>query len=172
MPDLESLLSRLIRDKVEFVVVGGFAAAAHGVTLVTQDVDICCSFTPDNLMRLQKALADLHPVLRLTPAKLPLSITKSGCRAWKNLYLQTDLGQLDCLSEVSGVGNYGQAWRQSIRLKLGNQSIRVLDIDGLIDAKQAMSRPRDREAVVQLQAIKEKRTRKVGRSKRKQKDTE
>ena len=41
------------------MVVGGFAAVAHGVTQLTQDIDICCRMTPDNLMRLQGALSDL-----------------------------------------------------------------------------------------------------------------
>jgi hypothetical protein len=156
MPHLESLLSRLAQHQVKFVLVEGFAAAAHGISLVTQDVDICCSFTPGNLMRLQEALADLHAVHRMTPAKLPLSITKANCRVWKNLYLQTDWGQLDCLSDVSGVGDYHQARKESVGIKLGNRSIRVLNIDALIQAKRAMDRSRDREAVVQLQAIKEK----------------
>jgi len=43
MPDLELLLARLVEFRVRFVVVGGYAAAAHGVTLVTQDIDVCCS---------------------------------------------------------------------------------------------------------------------------------
>jgi molybdopterin-guanine dinucleotide biosynthesis protein len=42
MPDFESLLSRLIDHHVDFVIVGGFAAVAHGSSLLTQDVDICC----------------------------------------------------------------------------------------------------------------------------------
>jgi hypothetical protein len=44
MQNLSELTRRLIASQVEFVLVGGFAAAAHGVTLVTRDVDICCRF--------------------------------------------------------------------------------------------------------------------------------
>ena len=44
MGDLNSLLQRLIRHRVDFVVVGGYAAVAHGSSLVTMDVDICCDF--------------------------------------------------------------------------------------------------------------------------------
>ena len=39
--------------------IGGFAAVAHGVTLLTQDVDVCCRLGVDNLLRIQRALADL-----------------------------------------------------------------------------------------------------------------
>ena len=60
MQNLSELTRRLVEAQVEFVLIGGFAAAAHGVTLITRDVDICCRFNEANLMRLQKAFADLH----------------------------------------------------------------------------------------------------------------
>jgi len=49
-PDLESLLGRLIRGDVEFVVVGGFAAVAHGASLLTQDLEVCCAFRAKEAM--------------------------------------------------------------------------------------------------------------------------
>jgi len=54
MQNLSELTRRLIAAQVEFVLVGGFAAVAHGVTLVTRDVDICCRFSEANLMRIQR----------------------------------------------------------------------------------------------------------------------
>lgn len=51
MQDLSELTRRLIQAEVEFVLVGGFAAVTHGVTLVTRDVDICCRFSEVNLMQ-------------------------------------------------------------------------------------------------------------------------
>src|SRR5262245_26896803 len=67
MEHLSQILQRLNRDKVEYVVVGGLAAVFHGVPLVTRDIDVCLSLTRENLVRLEKALADLHPVHRQTP---------------------------------------------------------------------------------------------------------
>ena len=64
MQNLAELTRRLIAGQVEFVLVGGFAAIAHGVMRSTRDVDICCRFSEANLMRIQKALADIHPVHR------------------------------------------------------------------------------------------------------------
>jgi hypothetical protein len=106
VPDLESLLSRLIQGDVEFVVVGGFAAVAHGVSLPTQDIDVCCRFTPKNLLKLQQALADLHPVHRMVPSRPPFHLTPETCAGLRNLYLDTDWGQLDSLSGILGVGSY------------------------------------------------------------------
>ncbi|MBN1676657.1 MAG: nucleotidyltransferase [Kiritimatiellae bacterium] len=157
MPDLQGLLTRLIENEVDFVVVGGFAAVAHGGTLLTQDVDVCCDFSPDNLMRLQQAVADLHPVHRMTPARLPLELTPEKCRGLKNLYLDTDYGQLDCLGNVMGLGDFPDVKRGSIEVRLEAGACRILSIDDLIKAKEAMGRPRDKETVLQLRAIREKR---------------
>jgi hypothetical protein len=156
MPDLESLLERLVRGRVAFVVVGGFAAVAHGVSLLTEDVDVCCRFTPANLLRLQAALADLQPVHRMTPARLPLELTRESCARLKNLYLDTDYGQLDCLGEVKAIGGYPEVNKRSVLLDLPFGPCRVLGIDALIRSKEAMDRPRDRAAIIQLRAIKER----------------
>jgi hypothetical protein len=156
VPDLESLLHRVIQGEVEFVVVGGFAAVAHGVSLPTQDIDVCCRFTAENLLRLQEAIADLHPVHRMVPTRPVLSLTKETCAGLRNLYLDTDWGQLDCLGEVLGVGSYEDVAAQSIPLELAGGLCRVLSIDALIRAKEAMGRQRDREAVLQLRAIRER----------------
>jgi hypothetical protein len=147
------LLGRLHEEKVQFVIVGGFAAILHGGSVVTEDVDICCRFTSGNLLRLQKALADLHPVHRLTPKKLPLALTAVRCRGLKNLYLQTDWGVVDCLSEVLGVGDYASVRKQSIAVKLPFGNCRVLGLDALIKAKEAMGRPHDLKSVEELKAV-------------------
>jgi len=57
-----NLLERLARAGVDFVIVGGFAGVVHGCTYLTEDIDICCDFIPANLLALQRALAELHPV--------------------------------------------------------------------------------------------------------------
>ena len=155
----ESLLERLSQRGVRFVLVGGYAAVAHGASVVTQDVDICCDFTVANLLRLADALADLHPAHRMTPQKLPLLLTRENAGAFKNLYLQTDRGQLDCLSEVAGLGAYADVRKRSVWLSTPWGKWRVLSLDALIEAKRAMGRPRDLAAVRELTAIRERKER-------------
>jgi hypothetical protein len=156
MGNFENLLTRLIEHEVEFVLVGGFAATAYGSTMLTQDVDICMRFSPDNLMRLQKALSDLHPVHRMTPQRLPLRLTPETCASLKNLYLDTDLGQLDCLGLIQGVGDFEEVKRHSIEVCLPAGVCRILSLDALIWSKEAMKRPRDRESLLQLRAIRQR----------------
>jgi len=148
------LLDRLVRAEVDFVIIGGYAGVIYGCTYVTQDVDICCDFSVANLLALQKALSDLHPVHRMTPGRKPLELTPQNAAQFKNLYLDTDLGYLDCLSEVQGIGPYEQAKQASRLIEIDSMRLRVLSIDALIQAKEAMNRPRDREAIRQLKAIK------------------
>lgn len=155
MPDIESLLARLAAHKVAFVIVGGYAAAAHGCSLVTLDLDICCSFAPANLMRLQQALRGLHPVHRMTPGRIPFLLSRDRCRGLKNLYLSTDAGQLDCLGRIAGIGDYAAVRKASRPLRMGSKRFRLLSLEATIDAKSAMGRPRDLEAVRQLKAIRE-----------------
>jgi hypothetical protein len=153
MADFTDLLGRLNRQKVEYVIIGGFAAILHGGTIVTEDVDICCRFTSGNLLRLQKAFSGFHPVHRITPKRLPLRLTAKNCRGLKNLYIETDWGVVDCLGEVLGIGDYAAVRKESVVVKLPFGSCRVLSLDALIKSKEAMNRPRDREAVIQLRAI-------------------
>lgn len=156
MQDLSILVQQLITAQVECVLVGGYAAIVHGVSLVTQDVDFCCRFSEENLLRLQSAVADLHPVHRLTPQKLPLNLAPGQCGNLKNLYLRTDLGILDCISEVLGIGGYDQVFQDSQPLQLSNGVCQVLNIDSLIRAKEAMNRRHDRITADLLRAIKER----------------
>ncbi len=152
--DFLNLLERLVNADVDFVVIGGFAGVVHGCTYVTQDIDICCDFSPATLLALQRAISDLHPVHRMTPKRKKLQLTEQACGQFKNLYLDTDIGQLDCLSFIDGLGDYNQAKGESELIEVEEMKIRVLSLDALIKSKKSMNRPRDKEAVLQLEAIK------------------
>jgi len=152
--DFHDLLTRLIETQVDFVLVGGFAGVVHGCSCVTQDIDICCDFSPENLLALQKAVSNLHPVHRMTPGRKRLNLTEQTCSQFKNLYLDTDIGQLDCLSFIDGLGDYQMVKQASELVKIKDLPLRILRLDGLIKAKKAMNRPRDRQVIFELEAIK------------------
>jgi hypothetical protein len=126
----------------------------HGCTYITQDIDICCDFSVDNLKALQEILKDVHPVHRMTPKRLKLELTPKNCAGFKNLYIDTDIGQLDCLGYVEGLGNYKdiEPFSEVREIESGHR-IHVLTIDSLIKAKKAMNRPRDKDALLELEAM-------------------
>jgi hypothetical protein len=62
---------------------------------------------------------------------------------------------LNCLGEVKAIGGYEDVLQRSVLINLPFGPCRVLGIEALIVAKEAMDRPRDRAAAIQLRAIKE-----------------
>ena len=93
----------------------------------------------------------------MTPNKLPLELTDELCTRLKNLYLATDLGILDCLSEVGGIGGYDEVLKRSIAQSLPYGEFRILNLEALIESKTATGRQKDLDAVRLLRAIKERR---------------
>jgi hypothetical protein len=152
----QALLTRLKDSGLDFVVIGGVCVVFHGAALATFDLDICCAFNMENVLKIESALKDFHPAHRLTPNKLPLEMTRSAFGDLKNLYLQTDLGKIDCLGEVAGIGNFDAVKKQSIVASMSYGEFRFLSIDALIAAKKAVGREHDWAAVRRLTAIKER----------------
>src|SRR6185312_3004148 len=98
---------RLIGEyKVDCVIVGGVAAAIHGSSLLTSDLDVCYSREAANLERLAKALQSVHARLRNAPEGLPFILDAETLKRGLNFTFATDIGDLDLLGEVRGVGQY------------------------------------------------------------------
>lgn len=162
MLPIEELLNRLLEGGVDFVIIGGVAAVAHGSPQMTADLDVCYSRSPDSLEKLVAALAPLKPRLRGAPTDLPFIWDGRTLRAGLNFTLATYVGPIDLLGEVSGIGQYDAAVAASEVVPLFGRPCRVLTIDALIRSKRAAGRKRDLEHILQLDAIKELRERKQG----------
>src|SRR5215471_12866786 len=107
--EFETAVQALCDAGVEFVVIGGVAAILHGATRVTYDLDICYSQSALNLKRLAKALAPFQPRPRGLPEDLPFFWDERTLGNKTVLTLQTNVGEIDLLAEVAGVGRYEQA---------------------------------------------------------------
>ncbi|MDR3606376.1 MAG: nucleotidyltransferase [Oligoflexia bacterium] len=154
---LKALLERLLAHEIDFVLIGGFAAAVHGSTLVTQDIDICTAITEDGVAKLRNALKDLHPWHRMNPtAKLSFIEHPADIRGINNIYLKTDFGVLDILSQVSPAGDFAAIKSRSIEIPLYGHRCRVISIEDLIRVKEAMNRPKDQLAVQELKLIQQR----------------
>ena len=136
------------------MLIGGYAAITHGASYVTQDVDVCAPLDFENLQRIAKALEGTHPRHREHPNEIPFEVErfKSGL---KNLFLMTDLGPVDFLGVIPGVGDFAMAMSHSLIAQLPSGSLRVLDRPTLIRSKEHAGRPRDHLVVTQLRAIEE-----------------
>jgi predicted nucleotidyltransferase len=150
---LEALVGLLADGDVEFVVVGGLAAVVHGSAYVTHDVDICYGRSATNVERLCGALAPVHPTLRGAPKGLPFLLDPPTVAAGLNFTLGTDLGALDILGEVQGLGAYPGVAEHSETVDLFGRSVRVLTLEALIRAKRAAGRRKDLLLIPELEAL-------------------
>jgi hypothetical protein len=153
MTDFRALLSLLVDARVEFILVGGLAAVAHGSARSTQDIDVVYARGDENLQRVVSALANRSPYLRGAPPGLPFAWDLRTLKRGLNFTLVTDTGDLDLLGEITGGGSYENLLPHSTVLNVFGMQIRCLDLETLIWVKRAAGRPRDLEAIAELEAI-------------------
>ena len=151
--ELGRALKALCDAGVEFVIVGGVSATFHGSAQVTFDLDICYSRSTDNLQRLAKALAPFHPRPRGFPANLPFIWDESTLRNGSLFTLTTELGDIDLLGEVKGLGNFDDIVPRSITLDAHGYRVRTIDLLSLIQAKRAAGREKDLRALPELESL-------------------
>ncbi len=152
---LERFCALLARHGVEFIVVGGQAEALMGGARVTYDVDLCYRRTPENLERLAAALGTLHLTLRGAPPALKFRLDAQALALGLNYtFLVDDEYPLDLLGYLEPVGAYEDLLPRVETVSIGGHPIRVIGLDDLIRIKQYLGRPKDRESLLQLQAIK------------------
>jgi hypothetical protein len=159
LTDFRGLLAALRAAHVDFLVIGGVAATIHGSARLTSDLDVVYARDAGNLKRLAKALQPLHPYPRGAPPGLPFTWDERTLRAGSNFTLATDLGDLDLFAEVTGGSRYEDLLPHTIEVVVFGQAIRALDVGTLIRTKRAAGRPKDFEAIAELEAIEEERGR-------------
>jgi predicted nucleotidyltransferase len=149
----DQLLPALARAGVEFVLVGGVAGIIHGAARLTYDVDIVYARAPANLERLVSALAAFSPYLRDAPPGLPFRWEVRTLRHGLNFTLTSGAGDIDLLGEIVGGGTYEQLVPHSLDVTAFGVSFRCVTLPKLIELKRAAGRPKDFEAIAELEAL-------------------
>jgi predicted nucleotidyltransferase len=157
--DIETAFRVLVSAQVEFIVVGGVAARAHGAARLTSDLDVLYRRAPDNVDRLAAALGPHAPYLRGAPPGLPFRWDAPTIRRGLNFTLTTAFGDIDLLGEITGGGSYEDLLAQSTPIAAFGIEVRCLDLEALIRVKRATGRPKDLEVVAELEALLEERDR-------------
>lgn len=148
-----ALIAALDRGDVDFIVIGGLAAIAHGSPRLTVDVDVVYARTDDNFDRIVSALKPLEPYLRGAPAGLPFEWSARTLRSGLNFPLTTTEGSLDILGGIVGGGRYEDLLPHTTRVQIFRRDVRVLNLDALIRAKRAAGRPKDLETIAELELL-------------------
>jgi len=150
---LQQLIALLSDAEIRFSVIGGVALIARGVQRSTEDLDIAYARDRENLKRLAIALAPIHPRLRGIEGDLPFVLDEATLRSGLNFTLDTDLGPLDLLGEVAGIGTYAAVDALSDELEIAGTKMLVLTLEGLEKAKRAAGRPKDLVDLGYLKAL-------------------
>ena len=159
MTDFRALIGLLAHISVEYIIVGGAAATAHGSSRLTEDLDIVYRRTGENVTRMVRALAPDEPYLRGAPLGLPFHWDEQTIHGGLNFTFTTTLGSLNLLGEIAGGGGYEELLPHSIRLRLYDVECFCLGLTRLIHVKRAAGRPKDLETIAELEAILEERKR-------------
>lgn len=153
----EELVSALQEHGVEFVVIGGFSLAAHGVVRATKDIDIVPDPSEANLARLAVALKDLGAEVDfgdLDPSELGIELDVEGLSHGGNWVLHTRFGRLDVMQDVPGVRGYGQLRATAVESEWPGVPAPVLfaGYESLIAMKAAAGRDQDLIDIAALDA--------------------
>jgi hypothetical protein len=150
--DPEALLILLAKENVEFLVIGGIAAALYGAGRTTYDLDIVPAPGLANARRLARALARAGARLRGVDADL-LGLDPADPQqlaGGANWTLETDLGDLDLMPAAPGMRPWPQMAARARRVSLGEHEIALVDLDDLIAMKRAAGRRQDIQDIVAL----------------------
>jgi predicted nucleotidyltransferase len=155
LPDFtpRALLERLVDAGVDFVVVGGIAAIAHGSAYFTGDLDITYAPDEENLERLGQVLVSLGARLRGVTDDVPFIPDGRTLRRTRVLTLETSLGLIDLLAQPDGAPVYGELKSRAERDVIAGVEVAYASLEDLIAMKKAAGRPKDLVAVEELEAI-------------------
>ena len=133
--DYRDLLSEFNAHRVDFLVVGAFALAAHGCIRATGDIDIWVRPSAENAARVLEALASFGA---------PLHDLTSTDLSWPGLIFQIGIApvRIDILTGIDGV-EFADAWSSRVETKIGEQAIGVLSVEHMIRNKRAAGRAQD-----------------------------
>lgn len=148
-PDFRDMLSAFADAKVEYLVVGAYALAAHGVPRGTGDLDFWIRPTRENAERVLRALRAFGaPTEDLTVEDLlnPDLVFQIGLEP----------NRIDILSGIDGV-EFDEAWPHQLIARIDDMEVRVIGLRELIRNKQAVGRTKDLADIEQLEREAERR---------------
>ena len=161
--DPDRVLETLERHGVEYLLVGGLAARAHGAQRQTADVDCVPNTTAENLTRMAEALVELDGRLRVgglsdeEARQLPVTIDGETLLSFGSSTWMTDAGPLDLLVELrdrdGGQHGYTELAARAVGYEVGDLTIRLASLDDIVASKEFAGRDKDRDALPELNEL-------------------
>src|ERR1041384_2989858 len=133
--DFREILSAFNAAGVEYLVVGAYAVAAHGLPRATGDIDLWIRPSPENAQRAWRALAEFGaPMERVSADDLstPDMIVQFGVVP----------DRVDIITSIEGVA-FGDAWPARLSVPMDGIPVPVLGREHLLRNRRGAGRPKD-----------------------------
>lgn len=154
-PKTFRLVEIFCNANVEFIICGEISYFIHSFKNVIPTHEFCYSQTGENLRKIVSALSSFKPRPRGFPEGLPYIFDETTLQNATNFTFATEIGDIDLLGEVSGVGTFNEVEANSVIMELLDCQVKVLSVEGLIKAKTAAGRPKDLLVLPELEALNE-----------------
>jgi len=143
-PDYRDILSAFIAEKVEFLLVGAYALAAHGSPRATGDLDLWIHPSAENARRTWRALVVFGaPLENLTESDLSTAGTV--------IQIGREPRRIDLLTTIDGVG-FDEAWSARAKIQVDGMTIPVIGRNEFLKNKRTTGRHKDLADVERLEA--------------------
>ncbi|HET7385935.1 MAG TPA: hypothetical protein VFJ19_04645 [Nocardioidaceae bacterium] len=149
----DKILAVLMRHRVDFVLIGGLAALAHGSNIPTLDVDITPNPDVGNLDRLSAALTELEAEVRFGDEALPFSHNGESLANAGVWNLRTVFGDLNISMIPNGTQGYPDLIRDASDVAILDVVVPTSSLADVIRSKQAANRPKDQRVLPVLREI-------------------
>lgn len=143
--DFRDILFAFCEEKVEFILVGAYAVAAHGLPRATGDIDLWVECSDQNAERIWAALSRFGaPLANLSKHDfvIPGNVVQIGVTPRR----------IDILMGITGV-EYEDAKSQTVKIEIEGMTIPVIGLAHLLQNKSAVGRPQDKADVARLQEM-------------------
>jgi hypothetical protein len=153
------VLGLLDRHRVEFVMVGGQAASAHGALRLSTDLDVCVRWSPDNLDRMGEVLVELDAGVRVRGMAEAFPIPHRDGRFIGSMEISTwrsPLGDVDVLRGLPsphGEVRYDDLLARAETMRVDGQEVKVASLEDIIVSKETTNRPSDIVALPELHQL-------------------
>ena len=146
----------LNKNKVRYIMVGGFAIRFHGFNRNTDDLDMWLEDTLENRRNLRTSFSELGygdfsslEMMQFLPG-------------WTNFYIGGGI-ELDIMTSMKGLENisFSECLRMASIADLEGVEVPFLHINHLIDNKKIVNRPKDQVDVIELEKIRKIREEKL-----------
>lgn len=133
--DFSEFLKLLLKHKVRFLIVGGYAVAFHGYSRYTGDIDIWVETTPENADRLIKAMN----IFGMTD---PLLTRELLTQVDQVIRMGLEPTRIEILTGISGV-IFNQCFQNKLLYQVDELELPFLSLNDLRKNKKASGRTKD-----------------------------